>query len=57
MVVMCDLTKELQLNKERNPYWSHTGSEIMLGKKLKYSATILNRRNEILQTKLENSQI
>lgn len=54
MVVMCDWTKELQLNKERNPYWSHTGSEIMLGRDLKYSATTL-RRNLILQTRLENS--
>lgn len=37
MVVMCDWTKEPQLNKERDPYWSHTGPEIMLGRNLKYS--------------------
>lgn len=55
MVVMCDWTKEPQLNKERNPYWSRTGSEIILWRNLKYSATMLNKRNLILQTKLENS--
>lgn len=37
MVVMCDWTKESQLNKERSPYRSHTGSEVMLGRNLKYS--------------------
>lgn len=51
---MCGWTKELQLNEEKKNLPVTHRVRHNAGSNLKYSAIMLNRRNEILQTQLEN---